>query len=520
MEKNTIFAVILSGIFLIVWFMFFQPKPPVAPPTEQPAAGSVSEAQPSNIAAQPTEATKAAPVTFEKEISVETKNYKAIFTTIGGAVKHWYLKEPDGNMLDLVFTGEAPENRAVLPFETFPDLDYTVAEQTDSKIVFTAQSKEGFEIRKTFLVSDTYRNNLSIEVKKLAPAAVLPAISLDWGFGVGSDDKDSNTLKSLEILGLNTQNKQKIKKLKPGEINFTRDFKWIALKNRHFLVALIPPAGAALDTIDLIKQGKKSHAELSISLAKASPKDDSVSYSLDFFLGPKEYDLLKKTGDDLVEAINLGFLGTIALKTLLFFHKSVGNYGWAIILLTMCVQIIVLPLTIKSYRATGAMKELQPQMKALQEKFKGDPKRLNAEMMNLYKTKKVNPLSGCLPMLLQLPIFYALFATLQNAYELRGADWILWVKDLSRPDALFLISGFTFNLLPFIMGIGMFLQQKLMSVSVDPAQANLTYIMPIMFTVMFWGFPSGLVLYWLTNSVLSMLTQYLVMPKNQELVAP
>ncbi|OGS18816.1 MAG: hypothetical protein A2219_00180 [Elusimicrobia bacterium RIFOXYA2_FULL_50_26] len=161
------------------------------------------------------------------------------------------------------------------------------------------------------------------------------------------------------------------------------------------------------------------------------------------------------------------------------------------------------------------MKKLQPHIKALQEKYKGDPQRLNVEMMNLYKTQKVNPLGGCLPMILQLPIFWALFTTLRNAYELRGAPWMLWVTDLSGPDALFHVGSIAFNVLPLVMGIGMFVQQKLMSVTTDPSQSMMMYMMPVIFIFIFWNFPSGLVLYWLVNSMMTLAEQYIIM-KRQE----
>jgi YidC/Oxa1 family membrane protein insertase len=196
-----------------------------------------------------------------------------------------------------------------------------------------------------------------------------------------------------------------------------------------------------------------------------------------------------------------------------------GNYGWSIIILTVLLQLLVLPLTVKSFKASAAMKQLQPLVKDLQEKYKADPKRLNVEMLNLYKIHKVNPLGGCLPMLLQLPIFWALFTTLRNAFELRGAGWLLWVKDLSAPDSLMTISGISLNVLPLIMGVGMFFQQKMMSVSSDPAQKQLMYMMPVIFTFMFWNFPSGLVMYWLTNSIMTMAEQYFIMKNQPELVA-
>ena len=155
-------------------------------------------------------------------------------------------------------------------------------------------------------------------------------------------------------------------------------------------------------------------------------------------------------------------------------------------------------------------------MKDLQTKYKNDPKRLQVEMMNLYKTHKVNPFGGCLPMFLQLPIFWALFQTLRNAYELRYSPWILWVKDLSASDSLFYMGSISFNLLPLIMGLIMFFQQKLTTATSDPTQRRMMYIMPIIFTLMFWGFPSGLVLYWLTNSVVSIIVQIFVLRKIEK----
>jgi YidC/Oxa1 family membrane protein insertase len=160
------------------------------------------------------------------------------------------------------------------------------------------------------------------------------------------------------------------------------------------------------------------------------------------------------------------------------------------------------------------MKRIQPIIKDIQVKYKDDAKRLQAEMLNIYRSQKVNPLGGCLPMLLQLPIFWAFFTMLRNAYELRNEGWILWIKDLSVPDQFMHFGDFAFNLLPLIMGLGMFFQQRMTSVTSDPTQRRIMYIMPIVFTFMFWSFPSGLVLYWLTNSVISMIEQYFIIKND------
>ena len=185
-----------------------------------------------------------------------------------------------------------------------------------------------------------------------------------------------------------------------------------------------------------------------------------------------------------------------------------GNYGLAIILLTIGLQVLMFPLTIKSFKATLAMKKLQPKIAELQARFKGDPKRLNIEMMNLYKSSGTNPFGGCLPMLLQLPIFWALFTTLRNAYELRGAPFVGWIHDLSTPDVLLHVAGFPLHALPLVMGGAMFLQQRMSGASSDPTQKQMMTMMPIMFTFMFYGFPAGLVLYWLTNNLMTMTIQW------------
>ncbi|MDI6642157.1 MAG: membrane protein insertase YidC, partial [Elusimicrobiota bacterium] len=232
------------------------------------------------------------------------------------------------------------------------------------------------------------------------------------------------------------------------------------------------------------------------------------------YIGAKEYSKLKELHLGLENLVDFGFfasLGKLAFSTLQFFYKVTGNYGLAIIILTIIMQIILLPLSMKSFQSAKAMRVLQPKIRELQLKYKNDPKRLQTEIMYLYKSQKVNPLGGCLPMILQLPIFWALFTVLNNAYELKNAPFVLWIKDLSSPDLLFTIGTLPIRLLPLLMGVAMLVQQKFSGAAADPSQKTFTYLMPAMFTFIFWNFPSGLVLYWLTNSVLSIATQWIIM---------
>jgi YidC/Oxa1 family membrane protein insertase len=309
----------------------------------------------------------------------------------------------------------------------------------------------------------------------------------------------------------------KIKKLKKESVSAPL-YRWAAIDNRYFLAAFIPEKSIDFDQIIPSRLDKKH--PYSIAITATAPKEsESKEYSINFYLGPKGYTYLKTYNLGLEKAVDFGFfgfLGKLAFSVLSFLHNATDNYGWAIIILTLIIQVLILPLSLKSYKAMAGMKRVQPMIKSIQDKFKDNPQRLQAEMMNLYKSQKVNPLGGCLPMLFQLPIFWAFFTMLRNAYELRNEAWILWVKDLSAADQFMNLGFFNLNLLPLIMGLGMFFQQKMTTAVSDPTQKKIMYIMPVVFTFMFWTFPAGLVLYWLTNSVCSMILQLAIMKKTEK----
>lgn len=244
--------------------------------------------------------------------------------------------------------------------------------------------------------------------------------------------------------------------------------------------------------------------------------DDVPAVELRVFGGPKEIGLLKRIGRSLQESIDFGMTGMIGrpiLSLLHLFDNLTGNYGWAIVLLTIAIKFALYPLTASSMRSMHAMAKLRPRMQELQAKHKGDPARLNQEMMALYRSEKVNPLGGCLPMLLQIPIFFALYRVLLVSIELRHAPFMFWINDLAGPELLATLSFAGFDLpiriMPLVMGATMFLQQKLTPTAVaDPIQQKVFMLMPILFTFLFYGFPAGLVLYWLTNNVVSIGQQW------------
>jgi YidC/Oxa1 family membrane protein insertase len=224
------------------------------------------------------------------------------------------------------------------------------------------------------------------------------------------------------------------------------------------------------------------------------------------YIGAKEYATLHAINPVLTNAIEYGWF-TFAAKPLfsllMWLHSILGNWGWAIIGLTAIIRMVLYPLTYKGMVSMQKMKDLAPKMKELKEKYKGDPQRLNAATMEMYKKHGANPLGGCLPMLLQIPVFFAIYRVLLNAVELQGAPWILWIHDLSRMDAYYV--------LPILMGASMFLQQRMTpSNFTDPMQEKVMKYLPVIFTFFFITFPSGLVLYWFVNNLFSIAQQFIV----------
>ncbi|MEW5831321.1 MAG: membrane protein insertase YidC [Campylobacterota bacterium] len=234
--------------------------------------------------------------------------------------------------------------------------------------------------------------------------------------------------------------------------------------------------------------------------------EGTPNFAFNGYIGPKEYKTLHSIDPVLVNAIEFGwftFVATPIFKVLMWLHGIFGNWGWAIIALTIIIRIFLYPLTHKGMVSMQKIKEIAPKIKEVQEKYKGDPARMNAAVMEMYKKHGANPLGGCLPLLLQIPVFFAIYRVLLNAVELQGAPWMLWVTDLSRMDPYFI--------LPILMGATMYYQQKITpSNFTDPLQEKIFKFLPIIFTFFFFTFPAGLVLYWFVNNIFSIAQQYLV----------
>ena len=300
---------------------------------------------------------------------------------------------------------------------------------------------------------------------------------------------------------------QQIDKIKES-MEFNKNYAYAGFDEGFFAFIWMPESDSK-PKLTILK------TEKNIPVMRLSTDKGSISGKL--YFGPKESKTLQSLNVKAEKIIDFGWFDIIAKPLILglkFSNRFTHNYGIDIILLTILIKLIFYPLSVKSYRSMKKMQELQPLIKKLKEKYPNDKQKLNQEMMDIYKTKGINPMGGCLPMIIQIPVFFALYKGLSSAIELRHAPFMFWINDLSAPEDLFsfTVAGYVLpiRILPLIMGITQVIQQKMTPTSVDPMQEKMMLFMPIVFTFMFWGFPSGLVLYWLINNVISIGQQYYI----------
>lgn len=286
---------------------------------------------------------------------------------------------------------------------------------------------------------------------------------------------------------------------------------WIAMIQHYFTSAWIPSTTYQKDLY--VEVLEKNHYRVGVkSKLDALGVGQEKKESLKLFVGPQEEKVLENIAPGLELVKDYGWL-TILAKPIFWLlekiHGVVNNWGWAIILLTVLIKLVFFPLSAASYKSMARMKEVQPRLLEMKERYKGEPQKLNQAMMEMYRKEKINPLGGCFPVLIQIPVFIALYWVLLASVEMRAAPWVGWIEDLSKPDTLFGVwLGAPIGLLPILMAVSMFIQTKLNPTPPDPIQAKLMMLMPIAFSFMFFFFPSGLVLYWVVNNVLSIAQQW------------
>ena len=280
---------------------------------------------------------------------------------------------------------------------------------------------------------------------------------------------------------------------------------WVAMVQHYFISAWIPPADQR-NNFSLRKLSGQDVYLMGFTGEKITvPAGAYGEYKAQFYVGPKDQDKLEALAEYLDLTVDYGFLWMLAkpiFAAMKYIHELVGNWGWSIILLTVCIKVLLYPLSAASLRSMAKMRSLQPKMESLKETYGDDRQKMSQELMALYKKEKVNPAGGCFPMLLQMPVFLSLYWVLLESVEIRHSPWIFWIQDLSAKDPYFI--------LPLVMGASMLLMQKMQPMPTDPTQAMVMKVMPIAFTFFFMIFPSGLVLYWTVNNLLSMLQQWYV----------
>lgn len=449
----------------------------------------------------------------EELITFQTPAAQITFTSKGAGIKEYLFKDVLGDVNLTPYAGEGY-------FATLPKTDFREAKRTQNSITFTADLAAGINMEKTFTFEQNGINHLQIAlVNKTTKEVTLPAFNFNFGPGIStvkSELKD-NERESKAVYLMQEEGKKH-----PTLVKFThkddspasgKDWIWAGVQNRYFLSVLIPQNWTA-GTLSTQTQVIDSRERLWGLMGKAEVKGPQLSIGVpamtltgrstqqlnsDFYFGPKDYQAFENLPYHFNRSIEFGFFGTLgrlARNVLETFYGWTGNYGVAIIMLTVLLQTLLFKFTLMSLKSTAQMKKVQPEMKRLQEKYKGNPEALNREMMALYQKHGVNPLAGCLPMLIQLPIFLALFNALRTSWSLHGAGFVLWITDLSSKDPYYI--------LPILMGAVMFFQQRsTMPAGMDPAQAAMFKYMPLIFTLLFMNFPSGLVLYWLTNSLIT-----------------
>ncbi len=545
-------AILISFVILLGYQYFFvgptqqeqvqpeqttpQPQPQATPP-QITTAPPQPEAQP--VAPQQAPAADQRPA---QEISIDTDLYTATLSEKGGVITSFFLKNyredksKDAPGVDLVRTDQnqgLPLSfswGSVFDRNTLYTLDSTDVQfdsaTNDATVIMRATSPAGLEVVRTYRFNRNnylFKHEVAVMNKSgqiLQGEAALHQKNLPFS----KLTKASNWLfRGPSMYSEAGLQKFKLKEFDDGPLSVQGTFDWVAYEGTYFMTGIMPVAVPVSITMDA--EEELVSIDLLSPLETLAP-EASKTYEYSLFYGPKKLTLLNKVGYNLGKIVNFGWFDVIAkpmLYLLNWFYSVVHNYGVAIILVTVILKAIFWPITQKGLKSMKNMQKLQPKVVKLKEKYKNDPTRMNQEMMNLYKTYKVNPLGGCLPMVLQIPVFFSLYKVLLQSIELRHAPFMLWINDLSAPDRLFL--GFDIPylgglpVLTLLMGASMFLQQKMTPTTADPTQARIMMFLPLIFTVMFVNFASGLVLYWFVNNLLSILQQYLINRQNKPVPA-
>jgi len=529
MEKRLILAIVLSFLVLALYQMvFLKNKPQINPQaqTQVPVRAAAPALKPAESPAPPetppaaAQALEEAKAGAEAQVLVETSLYQAVWSNRGASLRSWKLKshlDENKDGLELVSRRAAEVGKFPFSLETQDvDLDQTangslflpsvtrlnLKDGQTGELKFYYSDGNSVKIEKVFIFSGgVYDFDVRISVwkdgRKVDPRII-------WGPGIGNPvfttkRQQFGTGSGVAVLVANRVYRVNDRRYRP-EANAFNFANWAAYEDNYMAALFVTPP--QLGTAQFLRVPKdESTADFFLS----------VSVPQKAYLGPKDFDRLRAFGHEAKKVMNFGFFGTITevlLISIKFIHRYIPNWGFAIIILTFVIKIIFFPLTYSSTKSMSKIQQLQPKIKALRAKYKkakqdiNQRRQMNEEMMKLYKEHGINPAGGCLPILVQIPVFWGFFRMLVVAIEFRQSPFILWIKDLSVHDPYYVT--------PLLMGATQFISQKMTPTSADPAQARMMLIMPVVMTVFFMNFQSGLVLYWLTNNCLQIGQQYIM----------
>jgi YidC/Oxa1 family membrane protein insertase len=540
MEKRFVLAMVLSLLFLVVYRMYFMPAPPPAkapaatttPGTTVPQDSSPSQASAAQLNPPGSKAPSSEPVTqvLEKKIHIEDPRYRVTITNHGGVIASWKFLEREGREIELV--PQKYPNEAYAPlslwiqdpqlFKAVNTANYAIQSASlplegESTTLHTpAEIKlfyQGPDFRVTKVLhfgAATFTVDVSADV--VADGRSVP-VHLQVGPGLGLSDEAMGSSPShthkVALLNGTAVERVEYKKVE-GLQQRGGAIRWAGLDSQYFASMILPSGDGTLPSVQLRPYKWTVDGTEQFLCAVDAPMPPGGT--LKVFLGPKARNVLHGVHPSMVEVIDFGWFSVVVeplLLALTWINSGVKNYGWSIIILTFLITLALFPLRYKQMISMKKMQRLQPQMKAIQERYKKAKKsaeerqKMNVEMMALYKEHGVNPLGGCLPLLLQMPILFAFNSLLASSFELRGAPFILWITDLATKDPYYVT--------PILMGLTMMVSMKMTpQTSTDPVQNKMmTYFMPAMMMVMFVGFSAGLNLYFLFSNVFSVLLQKL-----------
>jgi YidC/Oxa1 family membrane protein insertase len=553
-NARLLIAIVLSLLVFIVWNALFLDKQKEKLPkqniqTQQHETKALEKTAPKTTTKQTAlpesttapKTTGSEPAAPSRTITVNLPLYTAKISGKGAVFRSFILKKyrqtiaPDSPLLDMInpdlsqgtvrigTVGNSLQGLDNAVFSANLNSDSIDVKDKPAVISFSWKSPRGVIVEKKFLFSPkTYMVALDVIIKNGSGRQIKDSLTLSL-LKKGQENDSRYGFEGPCALINNKLEEIKIKKIKSQDL-YPGKLRWIAIQDRYFISAIMP-----VETIDanmhLSYNGSDLLTNTYVQPEQTILPDQQYVFKYKMFFGPKSMAVLKSVDFDLIKAVNFGMFDILAkpcVYIMNFIYDFIPNYGVAIIILTILSKILLWPLGNKSYKSMADMKKIQPLMAEIKEKYKGDKKKMNEEMMGLYKTYKVNPMGGCLPMVVQIPVFFALYRMLYGAIELRHAPFLWWINDLSAPDRLFRFNfhvpfmqpPYGIPVLTIIMGVTMFFQQKMSPPAGDPTQAKMMMMMPIVFTVIFINFSSGLVLYWLFNNIISMAQQYYITKKN------